>query len=93
LDNGQKIYFSQKTEIEPLFAKYQTVPGLKEVNSYNYERWFTHFPNDPRVKKPDRTIDYIFLSNKIMMGRHYVRQFDALKIADHFPVITELQLP
>ena len=93
LASEQKIYFKSTTEILPLFAKYQAVPGLKEVNSYDHERWFTHFPNDPKVKKPDRTIDYIFLSNKILTGKHYVRQFDALKISDHFPVITEFQLP
>jgi len=93
LASEQKIYFKSTTEILPLFAKYQAVPGLKEVNSRDHERWFTHFPNDPKVKKPDRTIDYIFLSNKILTGKHYVRQFDALNISDHFPVITELRLP
>jgi len=93
LQEEQKKYYSQETEIEPLFEKYQTVPSLSEVNSPDCEQWFTHFPNDPGVGKPDRTIDYIFLANNITLGKHCVRQYDTLTISDHLPVLAEFELP
>ncbi|MFA5062348.1 MAG: endonuclease/exonuclease/phosphatase family protein [Patescibacteria group bacterium] len=93
LNNLQRQYFKEKTELEPFFLKYNSVPSLAEINGPDGDRWITHFPNDPDVKKPDRTIDYIFMSKNLQPDNHYVRQTDTLKISDHFPMITELSLP
>lgn len=93
LNDLQKQYFKEKSELEPFFAKYNSVPSLNEINGPEGDKWITHFPNDPDVKKPDRTIDYIFISSNLQPGNHYVRQADTLKISDHFPVVTEISLP
>lgn len=89
----QQSYFNPQTEITPLFANHQAVPSLAEVSSTEYEQWFTHLPNDPEVKGPDRTIDYLFFSKTVRLGKHYVRRQDTQRISDHMPVVTEFQLP
>ncbi len=84
--------YGDEREIKVLFDNYQPVPTYAEVNGENYEDWFTHFPNNPDVKKPDKTIDYLFLSNRTGLGDHYVRQGEALEISDHLPVVAEVSL-
>jgi len=72
---------------------YRGVPSLDQINGSDYKKWFTHFSNKPSITKPDRTIDYIFISNNIQLGRHYVRQKDTFQISDHFPVVAEVKIP
>ncbi|MFC1826043.1 endonuclease/exonuclease/phosphatase family protein [Thermodesulfobacteriota bacterium] len=93
LPDHQKVYYCKSTELELLTAAYRSVPGLKEVNGSAPERWYTHFPNDPKVAGPDRTIDYIFYSDKLMLGQHRVIQEDTLHISDHFPIVAEFIIP
>jgi hypothetical protein len=38
-------------------------------------------------------IDYLFFSNGITIGAHYIRRNDMPKISDHFPVIDEFAVP
>ena len=91
---SQRAYFNPETfEITPLMERYRSVPTLREMTGPNYADWFTHFPNDPAVGRPNKTIDYLFLSDGIALGSHEVRQNDALTISDHLPVIADVQLP
>ena len=89
----EKRGYHPKTDISKVYQLYSGVPSLDQANGPEYKKWFTHFPNKPEITAPDRTIDYIFISNNIQLGRHYVRQRDTLKISDHFPVIAEVQIP
>ncbi|MGH2543559.1 MAG: endonuclease/exonuclease/phosphatase family protein, partial [Ardenticatenaceae bacterium] len=93
LPDHQRVYFNPQTELADLYERYQAVPSLAETTGPDRERWFTHFPNDPAVSGPDRTIDYILLADSLELGNHYVRQHDTLAIADHFPLVVELRLP
>jgi endonuclease/exonuclease/phosphatase family metal-dependent hydrolase len=89
----QRAYFNPETEAAVLFARHQAVPSLDETGGPERERWFTHFPNDPAVRAPDRTIDYLFLDRRLGLGAHHVRSADARTISDHFPVVAEVRLP
>lgn len=93
LPKDQNVYFNPRTEILPLFQNFQTIPSIKEANGPQRDQWFSHFPNDPAVKKPDRTIDYFILSRNLQITQHYIRQNDTLKISDHLPIITEVIVP
>lgn len=93
LASPEKRGYHPKTEISAIYQLYSGVPGIDQVNGPEYENWFTHFPNKPDITAPDRTIDYIFISNDIRLGVHYVRQQDTRHISDHFPVIAEVQIP
>jgi endonuclease/exonuclease/phosphatase family metal-dependent hydrolase len=93
LPEKQRSYYNKQSELAPLLSKYRSVPALEELNGPNYAKWFTHYPNDPSVKGPDRTIDYIFLSDKIELQGHYVRQEDTQKISDHMPLVAEIIVP
>ncbi|MFP4136226.1 MAG: endonuclease/exonuclease/phosphatase family protein [Candidatus Acetothermia bacterium] len=79
--------------IRPLFDDFGAVPGYEEVNGPNPEAWYTHFPNDPDINEPDRTIDYLFFPGEISLGDHYIRREDTLRISDHLPVLAEIELP
>ena len=93
LPQRQRAYFRPRTEIGPLSARFQAVPSLQEANGASHASWFTHFPNDPAGSAPDRTIDYIFVSDSMNLGTHRVRQADAMAISDHFPVVAEVRVP
>jgi endonuclease/exonuclease/phosphatase family metal-dependent hydrolase len=85
-------YYQPKTELAPLFTDYQAVPSVSEAESSERAKWFTHFPNNPQIKQPDRTIDYIFLSKDLKLGNHYVRQKGTLTISDHLPLVVEFTI-
>ncbi len=93
LSGEEKADYRPQSEIIPLFNAYKAVPSLDEVNSDNYENWYTHFPNNPAIKKPDKTIDFIFYSESVSLGSHHVRQKDTLNISDHLPVVAEFIIP
>ena len=88
----QQVYFHEATEIAPLFDAFQAVPGLEEVNGPDRARWFTHFSNDPSVKAPDRTIDYLFMPKTLGLLEQHVRRHDTLRISDHFPVVATVEI-
>ncbi|TAL39127.1 MAG: endonuclease/exonuclease/phosphatase family protein [Spirochaetes bacterium] len=93
LPPDQRVYFNPKTEVELIFKAYRSVPSYAEANSPDAKRWYTHFPNDPAVKGPDRIIDYLFYSNNVNLGTHYVRRDDTLKISDHLPLVADVTVP
>lgn len=88
-----KPSYNSKSEIKPLFDSYQAIPSMEELTGKNFADWLTRFPNDPAISEPDRTLDYFFLPNNIIIGKHYVRKNDTSKISDHLPVIVNFQLP
>lgn len=89
---GTKAEGDEGEVIKPLFEAYQAVPGLEEIHGPNPEEWYTHFPNDPEIKAPNKTIDYLFLSENTSLGDHYVRQKGTLDISDHLPLVAEISL-
>ncbi len=93
LSAAQQHYYNSHSEIKLLFDNYQTVPTTAEVTGADFAKWFTRFPNDPAISGPDRTLDYMLLAPTLEIGEHYVRQADTLKISDHLPLISVIQLP
>jgi len=89
---AKRAYYKPKSELEPLFTTYQAVPSAAQAQGAGAAKWFTHFPNDPTIKAPDRTIDFIFVSRHLKLGQHAVRQNDTLKISDHLPILAEVSL-
>lgn len=93
LPSDQRVYFNETTELSLITDRYRSVPSLSEINGPARDAWFTHFPNDPAAKNPDRAIDYLFMSDTVKIGKHYIRQKDARAISDHFPLVAEIVLP
>jgi len=92
LKKSQQSYYNDTTELAPMFLKYRSIPDIADINGSDYKKWLTHFPNDPEIGEPDRTIDFIFLSERTGITKKYIRQNDTLKISDHLPVIAELRI-
>ena len=90
-DEKEKRYFNPDSEIKVLFDKYNSIPELADALGEEKENWFTHFPN--RAAKLDRTIDYYFYSDNLVLIDKYIRQHDTLRISDHLPVVAVFQLP
>ena len=91
--DGQQNNFREVSEIGPLFDSYNVFPSLEEVTGDNPENWFTMFINDPSVPELDRTVDYFFYSDNLILTKAHVRNNDTLTISDHLPVIAEFTLP
>lgn len=41
------------------------IPSNAEAGGAERSAWLTHYPNDPRLNGPDRTLDYLFHSPKL----------------------------
>ena len=94
LGAGSRRYYNPTgTEIAPLFDHYKSVPSLSETLGDDHQDWFTHIANDNRSEMPDKTIDYIFYTGELILGDHYVRSSDTLKISDHLPIVATFTLP
>ena len=93
LPPDQREYYEVDSELSVLTGAYPSVPSLEEANGADASVWFTHYPNDPAVAEPDRTIDLLFFDPILELGEHFVRSNDTLLISDHLPVVASLSLP
>ena len=89
----QRTPYSADSALHLLWDKYPMIPTNNEASGINRERWLTHYPNDPGLNGPDRTVDYLFYSPRIKRVEAEVRQDDTLRISDHLPVIARFLLP
>ncbi|HKS13495.1 MAG TPA: endonuclease/exonuclease/phosphatase family protein [Pseudomonas sp.] len=81
------------SDLHQLWDKYPMIPSNAEASGAEREAWLTHYPNDPAVNGPDRTLDYLFHSPKLQRLGARVLQEDTLQISDHLPVSARLVLP
>ena len=85
--------YSADSELHLLWDKYPMIPTNNEAGGIDRAKWLTHYPNDPGLNGPDRTVDYLFYSPKLKRLQAQVRQDDTLRISDHLPVIARFFLP
>lgn len=93
LPSEQRTPYSADSALHVLWDKYPMIPTNNEASGIDRARWLTHYPNDPGVSGPDRTVDYLFYSPRIKRVEARVRQDDTLRISDHLPVIARFLLP
>ncbi|AFY21931.1 endonuclease/exonuclease/phosphatase family protein [Pseudomonas sp. UW4] len=93
LSDAQRAPYSADSPLHLLWDKYPMIPANNEASGIDRERWLTHYPNDPGLNGPDRTVDYLFYSPRIKRVEAMVRQDDTLRISDHLPVIARFLLP
>ncbi|MEO1889443.1 MAG: endonuclease/exonuclease/phosphatase family protein [Cycloclasticus sp.] len=93
LAEQQRRYYEATSAIEKLYQQHAAIPPLRATESEQREQWFTYFPNDPRVKQPDRTIDYYFYSPQLTLKSAFVESKQSLTLSDHMPIIAEFTLP
>ncbi|BAN46567.1 endonuclease/exonuclease/phosphatase family protein [Metapseudomonas resinovorans] len=93
LPQVQRSHYPRNSELKTLWSRYPMIPSLEESGGAQQARWFTHYPNDPRVKGPDRTLDYVFHSPNLTRIEARVRQDDTLRISDHLPLAARFFLP
>lgn len=91
LDASQRDYYNPETELTLLHNNYPSIPSLANIQS-DPERWYTHYPNDPAVDGPDRTIDYIFYSPTLETQNEAVIFGTALELSDHLPILGDFNL-
>ena len=93
LPSEQRTPYSADSALHLLWDKYPMIPTNNEAGGIDRARWLTHYPNDPGLNGPDRTVDYLFYSPRIKRVAAMVRQDDTLRISDHLPVIGRFLLP
>lgn len=87
---SQQYLYNPETELSPLLEKYRSIPSQQDMAA-NPGSWFTHFPNDSDVSGPDRSIDYLFLSDQWQIQHAKVVQGSSLSLSDHLPVLLEVK--
>ena len=85
--------YREDSELAVLSGRFPMVPSLEEASGVDQVRWYTHFPNDPRVQGPDRTLDYLFHSPSLTRLDARVRRSDTLQISNHLPLAARFLLP
>lgn len=85
--------YRANSELNLLAARFPMIPAVQESSGADQEAWYTHFPNDPRVHKPDRTIDYLLYSQRLSRIDASVRSNDTLRISNHLPLSGRFLLP
>ncbi|WP_280289843.1 endonuclease/exonuclease/phosphatase family protein [Pseudomonas sp. BN417] len=90
---AQRSRYAPESELKALWSRYPMIPSVEEAGGAQQAQWFTHFPNDPRVNGPDRTLDYLFHSPSLTRIEARVRQRDTLRISDHLPLTARFFLP
>ncbi|KWU53047.1 endonuclease/exonuclease/phosphatase family protein [Pseudomonas sp. R11F] len=93
LEAGKRGQYSPDSELHLLWDKYPMIPSNSEASGIDRAKWLTHYPNDPSLDGPDRTLDYLFYSPRIKRVEAKVRQEDTLRISNHLPVIARFLLP
>jgi endonuclease/exonuclease/phosphatase family metal-dependent hydrolase len=93
LPSEQRTPYTADSALHVLWDKYPMIPTNNEASGIDRAHWLTHYPNDPGVNGPDRTVDYLFYSPRIKRVEARVRQDDTLRISDHLPVIARFLLP
>ncbi|PHS73205.1 MAG: endonuclease [Cycloclasticus sp.] len=93
LAEQQRRYYEATSAIEKLYQQHAAIPPLRATQSEQRDQWFTYFPNDPRVKQPDRTIDYYFYSPQLTLKNAFVESKQSIALSDHMPIIAEFTLP
>ncbi|BCS94737.1 endonuclease [Desulfoluna limicola] len=93
LPDHQRTLYRMDGEMAPLFERYTVVPGLAETHPSHPAPWYTHFPNDPDVTGPDRTLDYLLFPKEMTLQSKQVRTQGAIRISDHLPVMATVQVP
>ncbi len=93
LHPSHRSYYNPLTEMSPLYSRFNTVPSQSQAVGPDASRWFTYFGNDPVLKTPDRTLDYLLYSRTLRLIESHVRQADTRHVSDHFPVVATFQLP
>ncbi len=81
----QRAYYKPQTELARLRARFASIPAPEDTQGPDFEKWYTHFPNDPRVKGPDRTIDYLFFAGLQVQEKSVLRE-GMERISDHLPL-------
>jgi endonuclease/exonuclease/phosphatase family metal-dependent hydrolase len=89
IDN--QSYYNKDSEMS-LLKDFNTSVAWEDLLGKNQSAFYTHLPNHPEVKIPDRTIDYFFYSKNLIKKNYFVRSKDTQKISDHLPMIFEFQL-
>ncbi|POA29779.1 MULTISPECIES: endonuclease/exonuclease/phosphatase family protein [unclassified Pseudomonas] len=89
----QRTPYSADSALHVLWDKYPMIPTNNEASGVDRDQWLSHYPNDPDLNGPDRTVDYLFYSPRIKRIEAQVRQDDTLRISDHLPVIARFLLP
>ncbi|WP_275546750.1 endonuclease/exonuclease/phosphatase family protein [Pseudomonas sp. Marseille-Q0931] len=93
LPEDQRSWYAADSELQDLARRYPMIPSLQQASGAEQAQWYTHFPNDPAARGPDRTLDYLFHSPRLTPLASLVRQHDTLTISDHLPVIGRFFLP
>lgn len=92
LSPSQRSLYQKESELKILVDHFNVLPTFNDINSSDYKKWYTHFPNDPEVKGPDRTIDYLFYIPQLIPISYRIRNEDTLEISDHLPLISHFKI-
>jgi len=93
LPKDVRLSYQPRSELTELCNRYQVFPTVEETTGSHFKNFFTHFPNNPSVHAPDRTIDYIFRSANMKWITGEVIQQNTWSISDHLPLLAQFIIP
>jgi len=91
LPTRQQTYYRLTSELSDLTNSFACIPSIEDIAT-DPTAWYSFYSNDPDVKQPDRTLDYLFYSPLLSCTSKTIRQHDTATISDHYPLIATFLL-
>ena len=86
----QKWYTPDSDIVEFDYARF---PSGDQTSGSDRSSFFTFFSNDPAIDGPDRTLDYVFVSETVELVSGQVLTSGSAGLSDHLPVFVTIAVP
>ena len=86
----QKWYTRDSDIVEFDYVRF---PSGDQTSGSDRSSFFTFFSNDPAIDGPDRTLDYVFVSETVELVSGQVLSSGSAGLSDHLPVFVTIAVP
>ncbi len=90
LDEESRQEFQAKSELKLLYKNFSVLPSAQQL-AEDKKAWLTYSANNPAIKQPDRTLDYLIHSHSLSCQKATVNQIDGFNCSDHAPLSAEFR--
>jgi endonuclease/exonuclease/phosphatase family metal-dependent hydrolase len=85
LDKESRQEFREDGELKLLYENFSVLPSMQQL-AEDKDAWLTYSANNPAIKQPDRTLDYLIHSHSLNCQKVTVNQTDGFNCSDHAPL-------
>ena len=89
----QAMYEHTASPLTNYFISFNAFPNLQQITGPDKQRYATYIAKNKKIKKADRTIDFIFITHNLSYEKQQVLQKNSSTLSDHYPLLATIKLP